>query len=214
MATRIRLQRKGKKKKALYHVVIADQRAPRDGKFIEKLGIYNPNTNPATIDINFEKTLDWLMKGAQPSDTVRAILSYKGLLMKKHLLEGVRKGAFSEEEANKRFETWIIEKNKKVSTKIDNLSKEKQVRDKQRLEAEKAISDKRELEIKEKIKQVSGESEETSTEEKSSEETASEEKNTEETVTEEKTSEETASEEKNTDETTSEENSKNSNSEK
>ena len=114
MATRIRLQRHGRKRKPFYNIVIADQRDPRDGKFIEKLGTYNPNTNPATININFDSTLDWLMKGAQPSNTVRAILSYKGILMKKHLLEGVRKGAFSEEEAEKRFSSWIEEKSKKV----------------------------------------------------------------------------------------------------
>ena len=123
MATRIRLQRHGKKRRPFYNIVIADQRAPRDGKFIEKLGTYNPNTNPATININFESTLDWLMKGAQPSNTVRAILSYKGILMKKHLLEGVRKGAFSEDEAEKRFSLWMEEKNKKVSDKSAGILK-------------------------------------------------------------------------------------------
>ena len=123
MATRIRLQRHGKKRKPFYNIVIADQRAPRDGKFIEKLGTYNPNTNPATININFESALDWLMKGAQPSNTARAILSYKGVLMKKHLLEGVRKGAFSEDEAEKRFSSWMEEKNKKVSDKSAGILK-------------------------------------------------------------------------------------------
>ena len=102
MATRIRLQRHGRKGKPVYNIVVADQRAPRDGKFIEKLGIYNPNTNPATINLNFDSTVEWMMKGAQPSDTAKSILSYKGILMKKHLLEGVRKGAFNEEEAEKR----------------------------------------------------------------------------------------------------------------
>ena len=103
MATRIRLQRHGKKRNAIYHIVIADQRSKRDGRFIKKIGIYNPNTNPATIDLDFNEALSWLMKGAQPSETARAILSYKGVLMKKHLLVGVSKGAFSEEEAEKRF---------------------------------------------------------------------------------------------------------------
>jgi len=103
MATRIRLQRHGKKGKPVYNIVVADQRSPRDGKYIEKLGIYNPNTNPALINLDFDSTLDWMMKGAQPSDTAKAILSYKGILMKKHLLEGVRKGAFNEEEAEKRI---------------------------------------------------------------------------------------------------------------
>ena len=96
MAVKIRLARHGKKGFAFYHIVAADSRAPRDGKFIEKLGTYNPNTNPATIDLNFEKALDWLLKGAQPTDTCRAILSYKGVMYKKHLLGGVAKGAFSE----------------------------------------------------------------------------------------------------------------------
>ena len=96
MAVKIRLARHGKKGYAFYHIVVADSRAPRDGKFIEKLGTYNPNTNPATIDLNFEQALGWLMKGAQPTDTARAILSYKGVLYKKHLLGGVAKGAFSE----------------------------------------------------------------------------------------------------------------------
>merc|ERR1712086_88795 len=107
MATRIRLQRHGKKGKPIYHLVVADQRSPRNGKFIQKLGIYNPNVNPAIIDINFDQSVDWLMKGAQPSDTAKAILSYKGVYMKKHLLMGVAKGAFNEEEAEKRFNDWM-----------------------------------------------------------------------------------------------------------
>ena len=99
MAVKIRLARHGKKAAPFYHIVAADSRAPRDGKFIEKLGTYNPITNPATIELNFERALDWLMKGAQPTDTCRAILSYKGVLYKKHLLGGVAKGAFSESAA-------------------------------------------------------------------------------------------------------------------
>ena len=99
MPVKIRLARHGKKGYAFYHIVVADSRAPRDGKFIEKIGTYNPNTNPATIDLSFEKALDWLQKGAQPTDTCRAILSYKGVLYKKHLLGGVAKGAFSESDA-------------------------------------------------------------------------------------------------------------------
>ncbi len=107
MAVKIRLARHGKKGFAFYHIVAADSRAPRDGKFIEKLGTYNPNTNPATIDLDFEKALGWLQKGAQPTDTCRAILSYKGVLYKKHLLGGVAKGAFSETEAEARFNKWL-----------------------------------------------------------------------------------------------------------
>jgi small subunit ribosomal protein S16 len=101
MATKIRLQRFGKKGKPFYHVVVADSRAPRDGKFIERIGSYNPNTNPATVEINFEKALDWVNKGAQPTDTCRAILSYKGILYKKHLEGGVKKGALTAEAKKK-----------------------------------------------------------------------------------------------------------------
>ena len=107
MATKIRLQRFGKKGKPFYHVVVADSRSPRDGKFIERLGSYNPNTNPATIDINFEKALEWVNSGAQPTDTCRAILSYKGVLYKKHLEGGVKKGALTAEQAEAKFNEWV-----------------------------------------------------------------------------------------------------------
>ena len=107
MAVRIRLARKGRKQKAYYHIVVADSRSPRDGRYIEKIGAYNPITNPATIELDFDKALGWLQNGALPTDTCRAILSYKGVLMKKHLLEGVRKGAFDEAESNRRFDEWI-----------------------------------------------------------------------------------------------------------
>ena len=103
MPVKIRLARHGKEGYAFYHIVVADSRAPRDGKFIEKVGTYNPNTNPATIDLNFEKALEWLQKGAQPTDTCRAILSYKGVMYKKHLLGGVAKGAFTAEAAEAKF---------------------------------------------------------------------------------------------------------------
>jgi len=126
MATKIRLQRFGKKGKPFYHVVVADSRAPRDGKFIERLGSYNPNTNPATIELNFDKALDWLSKGAQPTDTARAILSYKGVLYKKHLLGGVKKGAFDEAAAEVRFEEWLKGKEGKIEGKKDTLSKSKE----------------------------------------------------------------------------------------
>lgn len=126
MATKIRLQRFGKKGKPFYHVVVADSRAPRDGKFIERLGSYNPNTNPATIDLNFDSALDWLNKGAQPTDTARAILSYKGVLYKKHLQGGVKKGAFDEAAAEERFNQWLEKKNEKISGKKDSLAKSKE----------------------------------------------------------------------------------------
>ena len=143
MATRIRLARHGKKKKAFYHIVVADSRAPRDGRFIEKLGTYNPNTNPATININFDSAVDWLLKGAQPSDTARAILSYKGVMMKKHLLNGVRKGAFNEEEAENRFTAWIENKEGKIEEKKLQLVKTAEKIKKDALAAEKAKSDER-----------------------------------------------------------------------
>ena len=106
MATKLRLQRRGRKNYAFYQIIVADSRAPRDGKYIERIGSYNPNTNPATITLDFDRALYWLQVGAQPTDTVRNILSDEGVLMKKHLLGGVTKGAFDEAEAEKRFETW------------------------------------------------------------------------------------------------------------
>ncbi|MDP5099241.1 MAG: 30S ribosomal protein S16 [Crocinitomicaceae bacterium] len=123
MATRIRLQRHGKKGKAFFHLVAADSRAKRDGKFIEKLGIYNPNTNPATIEINFDRTLSWVQVGAEMSETARAILSYKGVLHKNHLLNGVKKGALSTEQAEAKFAAWLAEKDAKVSGKSEGLAK-------------------------------------------------------------------------------------------
>ena len=125
MATKIRLQRFGKKGKPFYHVVVADARSPRDGKFIERLGSYNPNTNPATIEINFDKTLDWVNKGAQPTDTVRAILSYKGVMYKKHLEGGVKKGALTAEQAETKFNEWLQGKEGKIEGKKDVLVKSK-----------------------------------------------------------------------------------------
>jgi small subunit ribosomal protein S16 len=125
MATKIRLQRFGKKGKPFYHVVVADARAPRDGKFIERIGSYNPNTNPATIDINFDKALDWVNKGAQPTDTCRAILSYKGVMYKKHLEGGVKKGALTAEQADTKFSEWLESKEGKIAGKKDILTKSK-----------------------------------------------------------------------------------------
>jgi len=115
MPAKIRLQRKGKKGQPLYHIVIADGRAPREGRFIEKIGVYNPLSKPAEIEINFDKAIDWLQKGAQPTDTVKAILSYKGVLYKSHLLKGVKKGAMTLEEAEAKFEAWNSEKLSKIA---------------------------------------------------------------------------------------------------
>ncbi len=122
MSVKIRLGRHGKKGYAFYHIVVADSRAPRDGKFIEKIGTYNPNTNPATIELSFEKALDWLQKGAQPTDTCRAILSEKGVMMKKHLLGGVAKGAFSESDAEARFNKWLEEKSARGAAKVSKIA--------------------------------------------------------------------------------------------
>ncbi|MNV00040.1 30S ribosomal protein S16 [compost metagenome] len=136
MATRIRLQRHGKKGKAIFHVVVADSRAKRDGKFIEKLGIYNPNTNPATIDINFESTLKWVGTGAEMSDTARAILSYKGVLYKNHLLKGITKGALTAEQVEAKFATWEADKASKIQGKIEGLGKDAVADKAARLKAE------------------------------------------------------------------------------
>lgn len=125
MATKIRLQRHGKKGRAFYYIVVADSRAPRDGRFIERLGSYNPNTNPATIDIDFDQALDWVNKGAQPTDTCRAILSYKGVLYKKHLQGGLKKGALTEEQVETKFQAWLDQKEGKISNKKDNLATSK-----------------------------------------------------------------------------------------
>lgn len=150
MAVKIRLARHGKKAFAFYHIVVADSRAPRDGKFIEKLGTYNPNTNPATIDLDFEKALSWLMKGAQPTDTARAILSYKGVMYKKHLLGGVAKGAFSESDAEAKFNKWMGEKEGKVTAKEQKIAADKKAADKARNTAEAAVNEARIAAIAEK----------------------------------------------------------------
>ena len=121
MAVKIRLQRHGKKNAAFFHVVVADGRAPRDGKFIEKIGVYNPQTNPATIELDSDAAVQWLLKGAQPTDTCRAILSYKGILMKRHLLGGIKKGALTEEEAERRFNEWMKQKEGKIEAKRERI---------------------------------------------------------------------------------------------
>lgn len=150
MATRIRLQRKGRKNYAFYAIVVADQRAPRDGKFIEKIGTYNPNTNPATIDLNFDRALDWVMKGAQPSDTVRSILSRQGVYMKKHLLGGVAKGAFDEAAAEAKFEAWLKTKQSGLES-IKEAEKAKAEKEaKERLEAEKKVNEEKAKALAEK----------------------------------------------------------------
>jgi small subunit ribosomal protein S16 len=143
MAVKLRLQRHGKKGKPFYWIVAADARAKRDGKFLEKLGTYNPNVNPAIIDLNVDGTVKWLQNGAQPTDTARAILSYKGVLLKNHLAGGVKKGALTEEQAEKKFQAWLDEKAAKVDAKKDGLTKAQAEAEAKILEAEKAVNEAR-----------------------------------------------------------------------
>jgi len=157
MPVKIRLQRRGRKFAAIYDIVVADSRAPRDGKFIETLGQYNPGSNPATISLDFNKAVDWLLKGAQPTDTCRAILSYKGAMYKKHLLEGVKKGAFDEAEAEKRFAAWMKEKEAKIQDKKDKLSLSKKDLKKAKLEAESKVREARAQEIAKKNAELAAE---------------------------------------------------------
>ena len=140
MATKIRLQRHGRKGYAFYSIVIADVRAPRDGKFTEKIGTYNPNTNPATVDLNFERALHWIECGAQPTDTVRNILSKEGVMLMKHLRGGVRKGAFDEAAAQAKFDAWKQTKNAKFNAEVEKTAAAKKATLEARLEAEKAVN--------------------------------------------------------------------------
>lgn len=183
MPVKIRLQRHGKKAAAFYHIVVADSRAPRDGKFIEKLGVYNPNTNPATIDLNTEGAVKWLQNGAQPTDTARAILSYKGVLYRRHLDIGVKKGALTQEQADVKFAAWLEEKDSKINAKKSGLVSTKEAAKKDRLAVEakqkeemaKAIAAKNTPVVEEApaVEEAPETSEEASTEE-STEETAAE----------------------------------------
>lgn len=169
MATRIRLQRHGKKGKPFFHLVVADSRAKRDGKFIEKLGVYDPNTNPATIEINFESTLGWVQTGAEMSDTARAILSYKGILFKNHLLKGIAKGALTAEQVEAKYAAWEAEKASKIQGKVEGLGKNAEADKVARLKAEadanaakaKAIEAKNTPEVEEVAEEAAPEAEDT-----------------------------------------------------
>lgn len=141
MPSRIRLQRHGKKNQPFYHIVVADGRAPRDGRFIEKLGTYNPMTNPAQINLDVEKAVEWLKNGAQPSDTARRILSYKGVLLKRHLQIGVEKGAISQEQADVKFNEWLQQKENKIANVKSSLDAEKRNVAKARMENEKKANE-------------------------------------------------------------------------
>jgi small subunit ribosomal protein S16 len=152
MAVKIRLARRGRKKLAKFDVIVADARAPRDGRFIEKIGTYDPLTNPATIDLNEDKAFQWLMNGAQPSDTVKAMLSYRGIMMRKHLQIGVVKGAITQDAADKKLEEWKQAKAAKIQTKKDTLSQTKQAQAKARKEAESKVREARAEAIRQKQK--------------------------------------------------------------
>jgi small subunit ribosomal protein S16 len=192
MATKIRLQRHGRKKRAFYHIVVADSRAPRDGRFIEKIGTYNPITNPATIELDVNKATEWLLKGAEPTDTAAAILSYKGAKYKKHLQVGVNKGAITQEQADQKFAEWVAEKDNKVQSKVDGLS---QARSEQRTAAFKAEEAKKEA-IAAKIQErLAAEAAANAPAVEASEEAPAEETSTEEAPAEEATAEEATAEE-------------------
>lgn len=154
MPVKIRLQRKGKKGQPFYHIVIADGRAPRDGKFIERIGSYNPLRKPAEINIDFDKAIQWLHNGAQPTDTVRTILSYKGIIYKSHLLKGVAKGALTMEQAEAKFQVWLQEKEAKIATKVKEGMLSKKDALKKRIDAEKKINDERAKELTKKRLQM------------------------------------------------------------
>lgn len=210
MPVKMRLQRYGKKRSPYFHIVIADGRAPRDGKYIEKIGMYNPTKNPAEINIDFDAALSWLQKGAQPTDTVRAILSYKGVLYKHHLMKGVQKGAFDEAQAEVKFQAWQQEKEAKITAKISGLEEKTRTEKRAHFEAETKIREAREAELAKKkavvieaeaaaAKEATGVTEEvaeveTATEEKTEEVPAAAEEKTEKTPAAEEKAEETKAE--------------------
>ena len=207
MATRIRLQRHGKKGKAFFHLVAADSRAKRDGRFIEKLGTYNPVANPAVIEINFDNTLAWVQKGAEMSETARAILSYKGVLHKNHLLKGVAKGALTLEQAEAKFTQWLQEKDGKIEGKKDSLSKSasKDKADRMKAEVEANIAKAAMIEAKNTVIEEEAVAEESVSDEVVSDEAVSDEVVADDAVAEEVVSEEVVAEEAVTEEVVAEE---------
>lgn len=165
MAVKIRLARKGRKRTAYYHIVVADSRSPRDGRYIEKIGIYNPITEPAVVELDFDKALGWLQNGAQPTETCRAILSGQGVLLKKHLLEGVKKGAFDDAEAERRFGEWMKQNEAKNESKKSSLEKKKDEVIGKRLAAEKKINEDRAARLAKKQAELAAKAEEPASEE-------------------------------------------------
>ncbi len=184
MPAKIRLQRKGKKGQPFYHIVIADGRAPREGRFIERIGTYNPLTRPAEIEINFDKAIGWLQNGAQPTDTVKAILAYKGVLYKSHLLKGVKKGAMTLEQAEEKFEAWLKEKQQKIASKVNEVALTKKEAKKKAMAYEIEVNEAKAKSVAKKLaKEAEAEAKEAAAEEVA------------ETVTEEATSEQPVAEE-------------------
>ena len=157
MPVKIRLARHGRKRRAFYYIVAADSRAPRDGRYIERIGSYNPNTDPASIDLNFEKALEWLQNGAVPTDTCRAILSYEGVLYKNHLLKGVKKGAFTEEEAETKFNAWAKDKEQKIQAKTDKIKAGDIAAKENRLKVEEEVNNARAEELSAKKTEAAAE---------------------------------------------------------
>jgi small subunit ribosomal protein S16 len=210
MATKIRLARHGKKGKPFYHIVTADARAPRDGKYIERIGSYNPNTNPATIEFNFDRALHWVSVGAQPTDTVRAMLSYRGVLYKNHLLNGVKKGALTEAQVEEKFNKWLEDKAGKIDSKVETIEKDAKSAYDKAIALEKEKSDARAAVIAEANQAAEAAiAAEAATEEAATEEVATEEASTEEAPKVEAVKEETpkaeeAKEEKKSEEETKE----------
>ncbi len=143
MPVKIRLQRHGRKGKPFYWIVAADARSKRDGKLLEKIGTYNPNTNPAIVELDVDSAVKWLQNGAQPTNTARALLSYKGAMLKNHLVGGVRKGALTEEQAEEKFKAWLEEKEGKITGKTDGLAKAAEDAKTKALAAEKAVNEAR-----------------------------------------------------------------------
>ena len=194
MAVRIRLQRHGKKGKPFYWIVAADSRSKRDGKFLEKLGTFDPNFNPPIVSLNVDSTVKWIQNGAQPSDTARNIISKEGALLKNHLLNGVKKGALTEDEADKKFNEWINERDKNIDKKLSLLEKEAADKRKKALELEKEASEKRKLAAEEAAAEEAA-AEEAPAEEAAAEEAPAEEAAAEETPAEEAPAEDASDEE-------------------
>ena len=193
MAVKIRLQRHGKKGRPFYWIVAADSRAKRDGKYLQKLGVYDPNTNPARVEINIDKALKWLQNGAIPTNTARTLLSYRGVMLKHHLNKGVLKGALKQEKADEQFQAWLKEKESKINAKKDKISKEIDKSKAEKLKLEKESNEKRALD-RENAAKAAAAKEEASTEEAPAEEAdANEKAPTEETLEEKNTSKDDAS---------------------